>query len=288
MSKGMSGMEMEFKVGDLTLRGVRYCREGGVPAIALHGWLDNCGSFDSLALQLTNLDLLVLDLSGHGRSDHRSHIGAYNLWLDVAEVMEVARQLNWARFGIIGHSRGAMISLLVAGAFPEKITHFAAIESLFPWVGEAEEAPGQLAASIRDMTSAIARPKNYYSNMEKAIKARKNGLFEISYEDAKQLARRGVCKDDRGYYWASDSKLLASSEIRLSLAQVHAFMENIIAPIDFFVASSGLVNQYPDSLKELEKYPNINTHCFDGGHHFHMSEQTEAIAKVINVQFTYE
>ena len=42
--------------------------------LALHGWLDNAGSFDTLAPQLVAAcprhALLCLDYPGHGRSSH--------------------------------------------------------------------------------------------------------------------------------------------------------------------------------------------------------------------------
>ena len=42
--------------------------------VALHGWLDNAGSFDTLAPQLVaecpRHALLCLDYPGHGRSSH--------------------------------------------------------------------------------------------------------------------------------------------------------------------------------------------------------------------------
>ena len=53
------------------------CCEGSAPGtqwLALHGWLDNAGSFDTLAPQLVSAcprhALLCLDYPGHGRSSH--------------------------------------------------------------------------------------------------------------------------------------------------------------------------------------------------------------------------
>jgi pimeloyl-ACP methyl ester carboxylesterase len=39
------------------------------PIVALHGWQDNCGTFDTLAPLLPkNVSLLAIDLPGHGLS----------------------------------------------------------------------------------------------------------------------------------------------------------------------------------------------------------------------------
>ncbi len=43
----------------------------GTPWIALHGWLDNCGSFDALAPRFpAGHRLLCVDMPGHGLSSH--------------------------------------------------------------------------------------------------------------------------------------------------------------------------------------------------------------------------
>src|SRR5690625_7580011 len=101
-----------------------------MPVLALHGWLDNSASFNVLAPQLKNLHLVALDLAGHGQSDHRPGSAPYNIWEDVAEIFAVADQLGWSRFALMGHSRGAMISMLAAGTFRERISHRAMFECL--------------------------------------------------------------------------------------------------------------------------------------------------------------
>ena len=120
-----------------------------MPVLALHGWLDNCASFDFLAPLITSsntqtLDMVTLDLAGHGLSDHRSGLSAYNNWQDLIEILLVTEQLGWSRFALIGHSRGAMISTLFAATYPEKVTHLVGIEGLLPGTTEENQAPAQL------------------------------------------------------------------------------------------------------------------------------------------------
>ena len=54
------------------LTGQEWGSSTGEPWIALHGWLDNCGSFETLAPFFAKNDkrFLAIDLPGHGFSSH--------------------------------------------------------------------------------------------------------------------------------------------------------------------------------------------------------------------------
>jgi pimeloyl-ACP methyl ester carboxylesterase len=112
-----------FDVGGVELCAKRWGDPSGRPVMALHGWIDNAASFDFLAPHLSDCDLVCLDCAGHGKSGRRNYLGAYNVWQDVGELFAVADQLGWSTFSLIGHSRGAMISMLAAGTFPSRISH---------------------------------------------------------------------------------------------------------------------------------------------------------------------
>lgn len=283
--KATGGHDVEFEISALSLRGKRWGNSGGVPVIALHGWLDNCASFDFLTPLLENVDLIALDLAGHGRSAHRSAHAAYNIWLDVSEVLEVAEHVGWKEFALLGHSRGAMIATLLAGAFPEKITHLAVIEALIPQPQEADEAPAQLASSINVLKSLRQKPRRYYQNFESAEAARRNGFVALNHEDAHALAVRGVQQDDRGYYWANDYKAMAPSEIKFTLEQAEAFLKCLNLDVALFAGEGGLVNSFHELDNLLIKYPHIKKIELTGSHHLHMSEQCEAIARYLNDYF---
>ena len=121
----------------------------GKPVIALHGWLDNAMSFSRLAPKLAGLRIVALDFAGHGHSAHRAEGASYLLWDYALDVLMVAEQLGWERFSLLGHSMGAIVSVLLAGALPERIERLALIDGLIPYTGEADKAPQKLGEALK-------------------------------------------------------------------------------------------------------------------------------------------
>ena len=53
------------------------------PVISLHGWQDNAGTFDNLALCLSSdVAILAIDLPGHGHSSHLPNGTFYYVFWD--------------------------------------------------------------------------------------------------------------------------------------------------------------------------------------------------------------
>ena len=273
--------ECEFKLDRIVLRGKRWGTEGAFPILALHGWLDNCASFDYLAPGFTHYDLVCLDLAGHGKSDHRQDGGAYNIWQDLDEVLAVSEFLGWDKFALLGHSRGAMICTLFAGTFPEKVSHLGLIESILPHAVKPEEAPIQLAAAINGLRNIREKSRNYYSSYERAVQARADGFVKLPVEDARVLAQRGVESDDNGFYWNYDARLMAPSEVKFTHDQVFAFVDNIAAPICLFVAENGMLNDMKDVCDWIEHDSDLQPHYLNGEHHLHMSQNFKSVKDVL-------
>lgn len=262
-----------FTCGGIKLAAKRWGTAGGVPVIALHGWLDNCASFDRLANELgPSVELIALDLAGHGLSDYRSHLGAYNIWQDVVDVLAVADQLNWKSFHLMGHSRGAMAAFLTAGTMPTRVRSLAMLEGICPKVAESNEAPEVLAASVAYLLAFQKRKTHYYSTMEEAIQARVNGFIPVQIDVASALAERGVERDQRGYFWRYDPKLLIGSEVRFNLEQVNAFARRLPKNKLLVTGDKGLVVTEPAIMQWLPSIADLNILSLEGDHYVHTGE----------------
>ena len=115
------GEEAEFEIFGRQLAAKLWGNPDGYPTLALHGWLDNANTFERLAPRLTELNIIALDLAGHGKSDHRAPGVQYHHSDYMLDIMSVVELLNLEKFNLIGHSMGGQISSVIAATFPERV-----------------------------------------------------------------------------------------------------------------------------------------------------------------------
>ncbi|MAX91210.1 MAG: alpha/beta hydrolase [Pseudomonas sp.] len=262
-----------------------YGPEDGQPVIALHGWLDNAATFSRLAPLLEGLRIVALDLPGHGHSDHRPLGAAYNIWDYAHDVLQTAEQFGWKRFSLLGHSMGAIVSVLLAGAMPERVERLALIDGVIPFTGEAETAPQKLGESLQKLLAVDDKRKPVYATFEQAVAARMKGVGAVSHEAAERLAQRGLMPVPGGYTWRTDARLMLPSSMRLTRAHALAFVHCVACPASLILAEQGLLNQ-PAMVELIQTLP-FELHRLPGGHHLHLDDQlgAEAVAAVFNPFF---
>jgi pimeloyl-ACP methyl ester carboxylesterase len=251
---------------------------GAIPVLALHGWLDNAGSFDLLAPQLTGCRIVALDAAGHGLSGHRSPDSGYNIWQDVRDVFAVADQLGWPRFNLLGHSRGAAIATLAAGTFPDRVDRLVLIEGGIPVLGRPADAPTSLARSIVESESRTGGGGRIFATREVAIAERCRGFTTINAQAAEILARRSLRAVEGGFQWQVDQRLKAESELRLTAEHTAAFIEAVAAPVLAFLASKSPFAARQDFNALLQRFRSIEIRRLEGGHHLHLEGAERTIA----------
>ncbi|MCL6414526.1 alpha/beta hydrolase [Aestuariirhabdus sp. Z084] len=249
---------------------------------ALHGWLDNAASFHFLAPLLKHYRILALDLAGHGRSDHRPVGVAYNIWDNVADVLAIADALSINKFSLLGHSMGGVISMLIAGSFPQRVERLLLIDGIWPMVTSSSDSPEQLAKAITGMQSVTQKRKTVYATVDEAIEARMKGLNPLSFDAAKPLTKRGVETVDGGFQWRSDLRLRLPSMMRLTWNQARAFVANIVAPTCLILAEDGIYLSREEFARSRELLQRFSLCPVAGGHHLHMEAEVTEVANVLN------
>ncbi|MCP1515449.1 MULTISPECIES: alpha/beta hydrolase [Pseudomonas] len=265
--------EVRLSLPHIELAAHLFGPEDGVPVIALHGWLDNANSFARLAPKLTGLRIVALDMAGHGHSAHRPPGAGYALWDYVYDVLQVAEQLGWKRFALLGHSLGAIVSLTLAGALPERITHLGLIDGVIPPTAPGENAAERLGMALQAQLNLRDKRKPVYGTLERAVEARMKGLVAVSREAAQLLAQRGLMPVPGGYTWRTDSRLTLASPLRLTDDQAMAFVRRVNCPAQLVVAADGMLAKHPELLSQLP----FTVTTLPGGHHLHLNDESGAV-----------
>lgn len=269
----MSGVEeVRLSLPHIELAAHLFGPEDGLPVIALHGWLDNANSFALLAPKLHGLRIVALDMAGHGHSDHRPPGAGYALWDYAHDVLQVAEQLGWTRFALLGHSMGAIVSVVLAGALPERVTHLALIDGVIPPTAGHDNAAERMGMALQAQLDLRAKRKPVYSTLDRAIEARMKGLVAVSRQAAELLGQRGLMPVAGGYTWRTDNRLTLPSPLRLSDEQALSFAQRIQCPVQLVVAADGMLAQHPDRLERLP----FSREQLPGGHHLHVNDDAGA------------
>ena len=274
----MRPFALETAFGRLT--GLRSGREGAPRVLALHGWLDNAASFVPLSGHLRDIDLVALDLPGHGASAHLPLGADYSLAGTVHAVLDVADALGWNRFALLAHSMGAAISSILSAAAPERVERFLAIEAL----GALSDTAGHTAARLRESVAArralAGKRLRVFPDVDTAVRARMqaNGLSEPV---ARLLVERGVVAVDGGYSWGSDPRLTITTAVRMIEDQVRDLLANIECPVRVIYADPP-PPYFPDALRRERAGLLRHGELFvvPGSHHLHM-EDPATVAAVI-------
>ncbi len=278
--KSQSPKHLELLINSMKFSALEWGAPGQLPILALHGWLDNAASFFRIAPHLNHCHVVAIDMAGHGQTDHRNGSSSYHCFDDIRDIFCIADSLGWKQFALLGHSRGAIIGALAAGTFPERITHLGLIEGVLVEETDPEKSPQQLASAIKGLDYQANKSLTIYPDVKTAIKAREHGMFPLSHDAAKSITERGLKKIEGGFCWSSDPRLLAPTPVKLTHQQFASFINNISAPCELVMGKKGLQESYLDYLDEVASYPFIKTHLLEGGHHLHMEDDAEEVARL--------
>lgn len=251
-----------------------------VPVLALHGWLDNAASFVPLARHLHGIDLVAIDLPGHGRSAHLPIGVAYTMEAAVHQVLDVADALGWERFVLLAHSLGAGIASLLASACPDRVQRMVCIEALGGLPELPERTAERLQRSVAGFRALRSKSLRVFDSVDAAIAARMRANA-LSEPVARLLVERGIRPVDGGSVWSSDSRLTVDTFMRPTDAQIEDAIAAIACPVQVVLADPAQPYA-PEPMRQryAARLRHGSVHRFDAGHHLHM-EMPEAVAAVI-------
>ncbi|AMO56301.1 alpha/beta hydrolase [Endozoicomonas montiporae] len=277
----MQPREIEINTGRMVFSGLEWGDPEAKPVLALHGWMDNAASFTPVAPLLKGIRLIAVDMAGHGRSQHRPADMDYCIWNYVEDIIDIADTLDLQNVSLIGHSLGAVVSVMVSTVLESRVEKLICIDGLYPWPRKAEDAPTVLSDYI-EQRRAFRKGKtlNRFKTMEHAVRIRSFGQFPVSRESSAMLVERALYLDGDAWTWRTDPRLTLSSPLRFTPEQAMSFVDALRCEAHMFYAEKGVV----DSIvgHSTERFPNVCFHSVEGTHHFHMDGSTEFVAERVN------
>ena len=251
----------------------RHWAGGSCRVLALHGWLDNAGSFDTLAPLLPHCEVMAIDLPGHGQSQWKAPDAEYHYVDWITAVWDILDALQWDRACLLGHSMGAGISALFAGACPDRVERLVLLEGLGPYSTAASAMLENTRRALTARQLTLERVPRNMANVDAAI-ARKLAALPYLGETARNLVERGVRPtDEGGVSFSHDPRLTGRSLLRLTEEQVLVHLRAITAPTLIVRAREGL--PYPTGAGDIDArlaaVDHAETIAVDGHHHVHLT-----------------
>ncbi len=271
--------EVSIQTPYITFGAKRWGNDNGLPVLALHGWLDNAATFDRLAPCLLDLHLVAIDMAGHGHSDHRPPGMKYHYVDYIDDVVAVADALGWESFALLGHSLGAGIASVVAGSFPDRVTHLMLLEGIGPMSREPGSVTQVMSKSVQQMKRHIGKRLPVYPDFESAVAARTK-VGDMQPESVRILVKRNLTEVDGGVMWRSDPRLKLGSSLYMVEEQVRGFLEGVNAPTLLVRGDSGLLKRLGRLDERTACIRHIQQAVLSGGHHLHL-DNPEPVAEEI-------
>lgn len=261
----------------LSLTALMWGDQAAPPLLALHGWLDNAGSYSFLASKLAErFRVIALELPGHGHSSHLPAGISYHYVDYVSAVLSAADALGLERYSLLGHSLGAGIASLAAAATPQRIDSLFLIEGLGPLGDDGSNTLQRFRDAYAAPTTS-GKSLRLFANVDQAISAR-SMASGLRADLARPIVERGLLQVEGGYRWRSDPRLTRPSAVRLAEAQIRALLAGIEAPTSLLL-STPVTPYLPSAMMEAraQLVPRIDVAHMDGGHHLQL-EHPSAVA----------
>ncbi|MCD9085280.1 alpha/beta hydrolase [Stenotrophomonas sp. SY1] len=276
----MNATAFELQLGEQRVAGLRAGTPSGLKVLALHGWLDNAASFLPLAEQLPMLDIAMVDLPGHGFSDHLPLTTPYTTPQAIVQTLAIADALGWERFVLLGHSMGAAIASLVAAVAGERVQALVSIEALGGLAAPANETVQRLRAHVDAAMKLDAKQLRVFPDLAAPVRARMM-VNQLSESSARLLVERGVQPVEGGWTWRSDPRLMLPTAVRMTEDQVCDVVSTIQCPVQVIYATPA--QPYfpePERSQRAALLPDGRLHTLAGHHHVHMDDP-QAVASII-------
>jgi pimeloyl-ACP methyl ester carboxylesterase len=254
------------------------------PLVLVHGGRDHARNWDRIAEAFSDdYYVVACDLRGHGDSQWAigSHYGITEHVPDLVALLD----LVGGHAPVIGHSFGGAITLLTAGAFPERFEKIVSIEGAGARIGE-RSATSLTPERLRDWTmrtrSLEQRDPRAYPSFQAAVERMREANPHLTQEMAEHLARWGANGIDNGWVWKFDPWVHGRSPIEVRAEEMVEIWKAIQCPILHLVGSESHFGRHALGERPLDSYfHDSRTQVVQDAGHWLQHDQVDATIAAI-------
>ncbi|XP_034394911.1 serine hydrolase-like protein [Cyclopterus lumpus] len=274
------------------IRGKVWGPEHGRPVLCLHGWADNCGTFNTLIPLLPKeYRYVAVDLAGHGLSSHRPPGAFYTIIENVADVRRVVAGLRWTNFSIIGHSMGGSIAAMFSALYPEMVDTLVLLDSYGFVATDSKELPEVLRKVMVAMFQFEEKPeeKKRVYTYEKAVERLSAANPTMTEHSVRVLLERGLVQVEGGFTFSRDLRINFKNPWRMCLEQSLEMQSRVRASVLLVLTDKGFnrtlfepsQRKFTSTLLRGLQDRNHTVVTVPGDHHVHLNEP-EVVAPIVS------
>jgi len=260
----------------------------GAPTLVLvHGGRDHARSWDWVARELRrDYHVIAVDLRGHG--DSAWAVGSlYHVADFVIDLAQLIDAIGESQVILVAHSFGSAICSQYAGAHPERISKFVAIEGIdipvrFRRMVEALSPRERLATAIDNVQSQAGRSPRRYASIDAAAQRMREENSFLSDSQAHHLTEHGVARNEDGTYsWKFDDYSRGPKLFRVDDEELTEILGHVECPV---LLIRGTESEAPDPTESglLGRFRNARAVAVEGaGHWVHHDRLDEVLELVV-------
>ncbi|XP_061393415.1 probable serine hydrolase [Musca vetustissima] len=265
------------------------------PLVALHGWQDNAGTFDTLAPLLPrDIPILALDMPGHGLSSWLPDGINYHSIDYVTLINRIMDEYKWDKISLMGHSMSSINSFVYCALFPQKVDLYIGLDVLKPLTRSAKSIVDILGERIESISKVERRIRNKSEppayEWDQLVERLHVGTNKsVDMDTCKFLLKRNIKPSEHEphkYYFSRDGRLKNSLFYAFSQQVPVEMARRITCPHLFIKALQAPYYErkeyYDEVLAILQQKPNFVYHEVEGSHHVHLNEPEKVAPLIIS------
>jgi pimeloyl-ACP methyl ester carboxylesterase len=253
------------------------------PLVLVHGGRDHARSWDKLAEAFRDeYHVLACDLRGHGDSEYAkgSLYGLPEHTLDLLALID----LVGGRATVVGHSFGGAITLLTAGAFPERFERIVSIEGAGARMDEGQDdlTPQRFREWALRTRAFEQHTPRVYPTIDEARDRMQEANRHLMPEMAMHLARWGSLGIDGGYVWKFDPWARGRTPAEVRREDMLRFWAQIECPVLHLIGGESHARRHQQDGKPLDAlFKDSRTVEIDDAGHWVHHDQLERTVDTI-------